>query len=194
MLSGFGALAFGGPGTTVLDIVGSSADNIKIVEFLPGKVELEIIGGTASNITIAPYAGKSYDSLNCNDGNPCTIDSCGPKGCVHIPVNCDDGNACTIDSCGPKGCVHIPVNCDDGNACTIDLCDANGCVHIPMNCDKGDLWNTDYCLSCPTHLSPGAKYVDQWKTYPWDHMHLGVDAWYGAFWYKNIYMPKWPQI
>ena len=171
MLSGFGAFAFGGPGTTVLDIVGSSADNIKIIEFLPGKMELEIIGGTASNITIAPYAGKSYDSLNCNDGNPCTI-----------------------DSCGPKGCVHIPVNCDDSNPCTIDLCDANGCVHIPVNCDKGDLWNTDYCLSCPTHLSPGAKYVDQWKTYPWDHMHLGVDAWYGAFWYKNIYMPKWPQI
>jgi hypothetical protein len=25
-------------------------------------------------------------------------------------------------------------------------------------------------------------------------MHLGVDAWYGAFWYTDINMPKWPQI
>ncbi len=27
---------------------------------------------------------------------------------------------------------------------------------------------------------------------PWDKMHLGVDAWYGTFWYTNINMPKWP--
>jgi hypothetical protein len=31
-------------------------------------------------------------------------------------------------------------------------------------------------------------------SYPWDSMHLGVDAWYGTYWYTNVYMPKWPQV
>lgn len=30
--------------------------------------------------------------------------------------------------------------------------------------------------------------------YPWDGMHLGVDAWYGTYWYTDVNMPKWPQI
>jgi len=192
MLSGFGALAFGGPGSTALDIVGSTTDNIKVVKFQPGEVELEIIGSTASNITITPFAGKICDSVNCDDGNPCTIDLCSANVCVHVPVNCDDGNPCTIDSCSANGCVHVPVNCDDGNPCTIDLCGANGCVHVPMY--YNGLWTIDYCPSCLTHLRPFAEYDSQRKTYPWDYMHLGVDAWYGTFWYKNIYMPKWPQI
>ena len=24
--------------------------------------------------------------------------------------------------------------------------------------------------------------------------HLGVDAWYGSYWYTHTYMPKWPQF
>jgi len=24
--------------------------------------------------------------------------------------------------------------------------------------------------------------------------HLGVDAWYGDYWYTSIHMPKWPQL
>jgi hypothetical protein len=24
--------------------------------------------------------------------------------------------------------------------------------------------------------------------------HLGVDAWYGCYWYTHDYMPRWPQI
>ena len=32
-------------------------------------------------------------------------------------------------------------------------------------------------------------------SHPWDGMHLGVDAWYDTFWYRNeINMPKWPQF
>lgn len=34
----------------------------------------------------------------------------------------------------------------------------------------------------------------QQKRYPWEDMHLGVDAWYGTFWYTDINMPKWPQF
>jgi hypothetical protein len=80
---------------------------------------------------------------NCDDGNPCTTDSCDPKtGCVWAPNSnpCDDGNACTIgDACalvpgkGPSCQPGKPIDlktCDDANGCTDDKCDpAKGCVH-----------------------------------------------------------------
>ena len=58
MLSASGALAFGGPGSVVVDIVGSKTENTKIVASGPEKVELEIIGSTAINTTITPHAEK----------------------------------------------------------------------------------------------------------------------------------------
>ncbi|NNE54453.1 MAG: hypothetical protein HKN32_00435, partial [Flavobacteriales bacterium] len=51
------------------------------------------------------------------------------------PIDCDDGNPCTIDICDPETgeCVHI-FSCDDGDPCTIDYCDSetNECVHDPL--------------------------------------------------------------
>ena len=46
-------------------------------------------------------------------------------------VECDDGNPCTIDTClGAGGCEHMWYDCDDGNPCTIDLCDGyGGCTY-----------------------------------------------------------------
>ena len=46
MLSASGALAFGSPGSVVVDIVGSRTENTKVVASGPEKVELEIIGST----------------------------------------------------------------------------------------------------------------------------------------------------
>ncbi|EGG21014.1 PA14 domain-containing protein [Cavenderia fasciculata] len=90
--------------------------------------------------------------LNCNDGNPCTIDTCLNGTCVNSPKclsnscqyascdvettggecvyqqrNCDDLNVCTVDDCDPslpvgKSCTHKPDPCDDKNACTMDAC------------------------------------------------------------------------
>ncbi len=31
-------------------------------------------------------------------------------------------------------------------------------------------------------------------SYPWESMHLGVDAWYGTFWYTDVNMPRWPTV
>jgi hypothetical protein len=101
------------------------------------------------------------EPADCDDGNPCTFDSCTPNGCVHKPVNCDDGDPCTVDSCSSNGCVHEPVNCDDGDPCTADSCTSDGCVHEPVFCKE--------------------------------NMHLGVDAWYGEYWFTEIFKPKWPQ-
>jgi slime mold repeat-containing protein len=95
---------------------------------------------------------------NCNDGNPCTDDTCDPRtGCHHTPfpdgTPCVDGNACTygevcsIGKCVPGG----TINCGDGNPCTDDTCDpALGCRHTPVEdgaaCSDGNACTTaDSC-------------------------------------------------
>ena len=97
--------------------------------------------------------------LDCNDGDPCTDDSCAPaSGCVHASntAPCNDGSACTIaDACvGGKCAAGAPKVCDDGNACTDDACAAStGCTHSSVNCDDGDPCTTDSCnpVSSCTH-------------------------------------------
>ncbi len=92
-----------------------------------------------------------HTPIVCDDGNPCTDDTCVGGECVFTPVkgrSCDDGNACTEnDACDTTGaCVGTPVSCDDGNACTTDACDpATGCVHQDVDCDNGDLCTDDSC-------------------------------------------------
>ncbi len=76
----------------------------------------------------------------CNDGNPCTADSCNAKqGCVFtsefVVGLCSDGNPCTAnDVCSGGKCLGTgQVNCDDANECTGDFCDpAVGCKHSAM--------------------------------------------------------------
>ena len=83
--------------------------------------------------------------LVCDDGDPCTIDSCNPAaGCAHQDVSCpmvcspsddgqrcSDGSACTVgDTCAGGACIGTPVVCDDGEPCTTDSCDLTlGCVY-----------------------------------------------------------------
>lgn len=58
-----------------------------------------------------------------------------PKKCS--PVDCDDKNPCTLDTCKPTGfCKNEGTAdkkvCDDGSACTTDdFCDDTHCVGIP---------------------------------------------------------------
>jgi hypothetical protein len=83
---------------------------------------------------------------SCDDGNPCTVDSCNPaEGCAHAGFagGCDDGNACTTeDGCVDGVCVGIPLDCNDGDPCTSDSCDIDaGCLHGFVNglpCNDGD--------------------------------------------------------
>ncbi len=93
--------------------------------------------------------------LNCDDGDPCTTDTCdGQNGCQHAPIpgcchnagECNDNSACTTDSCVNNVCQHDPVSCDDGIACTTDSCDSvNGCQHA----------NT----CAPTVVAMGSRYL-----------------------------------
>jgi hypothetical protein len=117
-------------------------------------------------------AGKcqGLGAKGCDDGDPCTIDTCEDQGgCGHAPrpqasscttanactsgavcsggvceggkgLDCDDGSPCTADSCQPgSGCVHVAVGgpCDDGLACDSgDHCQGGACVPASV-----DVWS-----------------------------------------------------
>ena len=94
--------------------------------------------------------------LNCNDGDPCTDDSCvAGEGCAYFnnDASCSDGSACTVgDQCANGECVAgAPMACDDGNLCTDDSCsEESGCSHLPntVACDDGnDCTTGDLCQS-----------------------------------------------
>ena len=65
---------------------------------------------------------------SCDDGDPCTLDSCGPGGCDHAGFGCDDGDPCTVDVCDGGQCAAEPVVCEDDDPCTVDACEAGECV------------------------------------------------------------------
>jgi len=81
----------------------------------------------------------------------------GPLGCVFIPGQCDDGLPCTIDTCQPEmGCQFWPdadctaacennQDCDDRDACTFDLCSEGMCSNISKKCDDGQKCTVDWC-------------------------------------------------
>ncbi len=89
---------------------------------------------------------EAGDTPLCDDGNPCTTDTCGGgQGCAAATKTgpCDDGSACTEgDSCQQGLCVAgAAKKCDDDNPCTADGCDAKlGCTHAatPAPCSDGD--------------------------------------------------------
>ncbi|MFH1533170.1 MAG: hypothetical protein ABIK09_20785 [Pseudomonadota bacterium] len=98
-------------------------------------------------------AGGDYVNL-CNDGNPCTTDSCdGETGCSHGAIDggeCVDGDPCTAgDHCASGACVGLPIICDDGDPCTDDACNGLGGCVSEFNGDPCDDFNPctvgDHC-------------------------------------------------
>ncbi len=81
----------------------------------------------------------SCSDEECDDGLPCTDDSCDVGGCVHEPLSgaaCDDGLFCTLgDACQAGACVGGTVrDCSAGlDPCTAGSCDeaADQCVATP---------------------------------------------------------------
>lgn len=83
----------------------------------------------------------------CNDGDLCNgLETCDGAGrCMAgTALVCDDGNPCTSDSCDPTGgCRQQPITgccrshgeCADTNPCTTnERCEANRCVADPLVC------------------------------------------------------------
>ncbi|MBI5611304.1 MAG: PQQ-like beta-propeller repeat protein [Deltaproteobacteria bacterium] len=95
------------------------------------------------------------DGSACTQGDACNGGVCG-KGPALV---CDDGNPCTTDSCDPaQGCLFAPnaAVCSDGNPCTQgDVCSKGACVPGASVCacqkdadcpDDGNLCNgTEFC-------------------------------------------------
>jgi len=91
--------------------------------------------------------------LVCDDGNPCTADSCDALlGCQSTAVadgtSCADGTVCNgAETCVAGACTAgTPLNCDDGNVCTADSCDALlGCQNVAVadgtSCADGTVCN-----------------------------------------------------
>jgi MYXO-CTERM domain-containing protein len=85
---------------------------------------------------------KAGTPLDCNDGNPCTADSCDAvMGCKHANVMmgtaCSDGNPCNgLETCDGNGACKSGTapTCDDASDCTADSCDpAMGCKSTPVS-------------------------------------------------------------
>ena len=95
-------------------------------------------------------------TANCNDGNPCTSDSCTPEtGCVHNHNQdpCSDDDACTVaDTCADGQCLPgQPLSCNDNDPCTDDSCNPQtGCTFTPNlgPCSDGNACtNNDTCAN-----------------------------------------------
>jgi len=119
---------------------------------LAGDIEV-CVEDPAVGFAIAPRE-ICFAASDCDDGNPCTLESCdaatracltqaGPDG-----VPCDDGDVCTVGDTCVGGACGIPVSCDDGNPCTEDACSPaapGACAHSPVQCDDGNVCTLDYC-------------------------------------------------
>ena len=108
----------------------------------------------------ACVSGKKVD---CNDGNPCTMDACSGGVCTHAPAagSCDDGNPCTTsDACSGGTCKGtVALDCNDDNVCTTDSCSPlTGCVYTnntspcsdANTCTLGDTCKDGACVPGPT--------------------------------------------
>ncbi|MCB9738523.1 MAG: hypothetical protein H6747_04585 [Deltaproteobacteria bacterium] len=116
-------------------------------------------------------AGKT---MACDDGNPCTADSCNKLiGCVHLAqaATCTDGDACTEkDTCVNGKCAPgSKLDCDDANACTKDSCDpkavdnASACTHTALDgspCDDGNPCTESDACAKGACAAGGAKNCD----------------------------------
>ncbi len=95
------------------------------------------------------------DLVGCQDGSPCTDDSCVDGVCLHVNNTefCTDGDNCTDNICAGGKCTVLgATNCDDGNACTLDACVLPlGCSNLPQSatpCDDGNAsTGLDTCIS-----------------------------------------------
>lgn len=133
-------------------------------------------GVTAQDFSaLRDLAAPCLADADCEDGNPCTEDTClGFAGCSNVPRSdgtpCEDGFFCNgAETCLAGACVNgsapcvdpahcdesadvcLPctghAECDDANPCTVDECVSGHCVHTP----QPDATPCDDGLYCTTN-------------------------------------------
>ena len=123
--------------------------------------------------------------LDCDDGDPCTVDFCGPgRGaatnnnngfgfgrkleCRNIAFICNDGDPCSTDACGPNNqCIFTPIDCDDNDPCTTDYCDNGACVNESVVILDFD-FNSPVCLGDTVTVTNNSTGVDPAAIYYFD--------------------------
>ena len=91
-------------------------------------------GGGVNQLTIiCPCA----DDAECDDGNECTADLCGPPGanfCLNVPL-CDLEHC--VETVNGFACVECLADseCADNDPCTADSCTDRICTFQPFACD-----------------------------------------------------------
>ena len=127
-------------------------------------------GTCDSNTGQCSSPAKTDGTVCLDDGNICNgLNTCaGRRGVSNsAPLDCDDHDPCTVDSCDAQGgCQHVAKSCDDGNACTTDTCDSqtgvcqntNTCPNNrDSNCTDGDSDGDGVCNAadnCPNTANP----------------------------------------
>ncbi len=99
--------------------------------------------------------GGCSTDLDCDDGLPCTVETCGVGGrCDFTPLDarCEAGETCVVG----RGCVSgttctSSAECDDEIACTVDSCGVGGtCRHMALDelCTDPALPECDEVMGC----------------------------------------------
>lgn len=127
-------------------------------------VSFEVNAGSQYIMEVGAYNNNSSGCDLCL-GVRLTLNECQVDG------DCDDGNPCTEDTCGAGTCEYgyelYGTQCtDDGNFCTDDICNgAGGCIHpnAPTGLPCGDPTNTactnpDTCNGAGACLANNAPY------------------------------------
>ncbi len=117
------------------------------------------------------------DPAPCDDGDPCTADSCDAAGCFSAPLPegtlCDDGYLDTVgDQCVQGVCEGVllacrgDLDCDDGNVCNgLEACDGGSVCLEGVSLDCGEatactLPRCDAVAGCAVELRPDGTPCD----------------------------------
>jgi hypothetical protein len=109
------------------------------------------------------------EHVDCEDGEPCTVDECLMTDgvCRHTPKvdgeSCDDGDFCNgYETCTSGACTSSGDPCEGGFGCIVGTCDEGadtcdvGAAPDGTDCDNG-LWcdGADQCVSGTCESGPG---------------------------------------
>ena len=156
LLSGSGEFA------SIQFVVAGSPGNTSALTFTSASINEGQIPATLDHGLFTVTCAGAANGTPCTDGeSACTpIDTCQGGVCVGTPLNCDDGNPCTLDSCSPGlGCQNTPGNagavcraaageCDLGELCdgASAVCPADARRLSGTSCtDDGATCTTDQC-------------------------------------------------
>ncbi len=97
----------------------------------------------------------AWVSLDCDDGNPCTIGQCKPQLSDFVcdqtllsGMTCDDGDPCTVGGlCAAGICDGLTAKCGDDTVCNgIETCLEGDCtVGTALDCDDDNPCTDDAC-------------------------------------------------